>query len=702
SFIEKIYTEPHGLRETENSQCAKCTACKNACPDINEENGYWKEIESRPKRDVYFAFPGLVFGFYFYYFLQAGAWSYYFGGHWTDEPAVVRTAFLSGGDARTAGFFFSPGVPRAVAAVLTLALCALASWALFSRLEPPIGRWLLRRDPTTDPTRVRHVLFSLAAFTAFVTFYTFAGAPTLRKLSGAPQIFGIVVLVTATAVLMRRLRRTPKGFAEESLGRAIVKRWSRTDVAPPRDLRDAFLHQTIRSEERVQAFSQVLKIYKEAVSENLSDGFVTRDQLRVLDSVRQGLRIRKAEHERVMAELAEEERVSKADPARPVSAEKRLQLETYSSALGRYLDRALGVDAAQDDRFLVQLRAQYRVTEEEHSAVLDRLLGGAQGMAARLAEELATIERAAHTIQALDREASAVHEFLADLLRRRRERAIDRLIRGLSFAPDDETSRQIRTGLCSSDQKARANAVEHQLCANVAPEVAHRLLAASRRAAGLASQAGLVELLQARTESVDPYVRAAALYALAARGEADAETLIRLNDDEHEAVRETARHFRERTSREASDSGGRTDFLTVEKIVALRSAPIFSRLGPEELAELARSSVERRYAAGEALCREGERGNEVFILLEGGVIVSRSGSSIQKVVGQEEAGALIGEMAVLDPAPRSATVVAGADGARVLRLNGDAFRHTLELEPAIADGVIRALARRLRGSSASP
>ena len=75
---------------------------------------------------------------------------------------------------------------------------------------------------------------------------------------------------------------------------------------------------------------------------------------------------------------------------------------------------------------------------------------------------------------------------------------------------------------------------------------------------------------------------------------------------------------------------------------------------------------------------------------------------IQKVVGKEEAGGLIGEMAVLDPAPRSATVVAGADGTRVLRLNGDAFRHALNLEPAIADGVIRALAQRLRGSTVSP
>src|ERR687884_596654 len=129
SFIEKIYTEPHGLRETPNSQCAKCTACKKLCPDINEENGYWKEIQSKPKRFVYFAFPGVVFGFYFYYYLQSGTWSYYFGTpegvRWVNQPMIIHRAFMPGHNAETAGFFFLPVVPRALASLLTLAACAL-------------------------------------------------------------------------------------------------------------------------------------------------------------------------------------------------------------------------------------------------------------------------------------------------------------------------------------------------------------------------------------------------------------------------------------------------------------------------------------------------------------------------------------------------------------------------------------------------
>ena len=89
SFVEKIYTEPRNLRPTANSQCVKCTACKAACPDINEENSYWKDIRLPAKRHVYFSFPGLVLAFYVYYYLQAGTWEYYFGGGWTTDRLLA-------------------------------------------------------------------------------------------------------------------------------------------------------------------------------------------------------------------------------------------------------------------------------------------------------------------------------------------------------------------------------------------------------------------------------------------------------------------------------------------------------------------------------------------------------------------------------------------------------------------------------------
>ncbi len=373
------YTEPHGLRETPNSQCAKCTACKKSCPDINEENGYWKEVESRPKRFVYLAYPGLVFGFYFYYYLQSGTWEYYFSGVWTNELGLFRSAFLPGHSKGTAGLFFLPAMPRALAAILTLALCALVSFFLFSQLERLVGRWLRRRDPEAGKVRVRHVMFTVAAFTAFVTFYTFAGAPTLRLVPGLPRFFAIFVVLTATLSLARRMPRTQKTFAEESLARNIIKRWPWTEVKPPKDLREAFLIHTIRSNQSSEGYARLLAIYKDAVRESLLDGLVTRQAVNLMLLLRNQLQTKQQDHEKIMAALVEEERTRIDHLSKQMSAEKRLQLDTYVLALEGYLERVLEANGAPDDSFINELRAEFRVTKDEHAAVLSGLFGGEKG-----------------------------------------------------------------------------------------------------------------------------------------------------------------------------------------------------------------------------------------------------------------------------------------------------------------------------------
>jgi hypothetical protein len=313
SFIEKVYTEPQGLRETPNSQCTKCTACKKACPDINEENGYWKEIGSRPKRLVYYAFPGLVFGFYCYFYVQSGTWHYYFSGAWTRQPGLVYTAFFPGGDQWTAGFFFLPTVPRALAAALTLALWSLTGVFLFSQLERLVAWW--RRGTPRDDTRVRHITMTIAAFIAFVTFYSFAGAPTLRLAPWVHQLVRILAVAAATLFLVRRLPRTPQAFAEETLARNIIKHWEWTDIDPPRDLREAFLLHTIRTRESQRSAASILESYKQAVRVALADGFVTREEVQQLQALRHELGIAAADHERVMSELMEEEPDGRSNPA---------------------------------------------------------------------------------------------------------------------------------------------------------------------------------------------------------------------------------------------------------------------------------------------------------------------------------------------------------------------------------------------------
>lgn len=696
SFVEKIYTEPHGLRETENSQCQKCSACKKFCPDINEENGYWKEIGLRSKQIIYFAFPGLVFAFYFYYYLQSGNWDYYFGGRWTNEPGVIRTAFLPGHNPATAGFFFLPVVPRALAAALTLVGCALASYLLLSMCEPLIGNWLRRRDATTDAQRTRHVMFSIAAFAAFVIFYSFAGQPSLRKLTliPAPQLAGIVMVLTATMFLLRRLRRTQKNFAEETLARSIIKRWEWTDTTPPKDLHEAFLIHTIRSGESARESAKVIEVYKDSVREALANGFVTREEVNLLAHLRDQLKIKKSDHEEIMASLADEDRAVLSDPAKQITAEKRLQLTTYANALKRYLERVMAAEGNPDDKFIVRLRAEYAVTRKEHMAVLDEILGGDSGMAAQLAEALRTIERAEFTIKALELSPSPTHDLLADVLRRRHERAVQNLMRGLRFSLPDESTTNLRRALSSPDLGQRESIIG-QFQTILSPAIRERLINAYRETVLVeSSMRTLTDMLAARLQSVDPYVRAIALYALAERGAVDSRTLQALITDEHEVVRETAIQLNQHSGHRPE---GHANLMFVGKMIALRGAPIFSTLAPEGLAELARASREEAFPPGGEISSAGEIGEEVFIVLGGEVEVlakdRTTGQLIENKVGK---GGFIGELAVLDPAARTEKMRAGNFGARVLRLDGDAFRKAIEAEPLIASQVIQTLAQRLR------
>jgi Cyclic nucleotide-binding domain len=699
SFIEKIYTEPHGLRETRNSQCAKCTACKKSCPDINEENGYWKDIDSRPKRFVYYAFPGLVFGFYFYFYLQSETWHYYFSGAWTRQPGLVYTAFFPGYDAPTAGFFFARAVPRALAAALTLALCGLASCFIFSQLERLIGAWLRRRETPRDEARVRHLTMTTAAFAAFITFYSFAGAPTLRLIPSMQHLFLILVVATAALFLARRLLRTQQAFAEETLAKNILKHWEWADVEPPKDLREAFLIHTIRSRESKKGSAQILEVYKNALRDTLAHGYVTRQEVQLLESLRNQLHIRNADHEKIMSELAEEERDLLSDPTKQPSAEKVLQLETYARVLESYLERVFAADGTPDDSFLKELRDEYHVTAEEHATVLDKLLGGTSAVATQIVDELKVIERTSHTIQVFARESLPACHFLVGLMQRRRERAIDRVLHRLGLSSEDETGRRVRQGLGSDALETREAAVE-RLGARVPQATAAQLLSVYRETADReAKLTTMADILRVRALSTDPYVRAVALHLLGELGAVDDAMLERLCQDEHELVREVAWAIQEGLEQKAGVGVQKSRLTTIEKMFALGAAPMFSRLTLEGLTELARASIEAEYAPGQTLCEEGEQGNEVFILLAGEVIFLRGQGADAKVVGSEGAGSLFGEMAVLDPAPRSATARAGASGVRVLRLNGDAFREVLNANPTIGSGIIRTLAQRLRGEA---
>jgi CRP/FNR family transcriptional regulator, cyclic AMP receptor protein len=133
------------------------------------------------------------------------------------------------------------------------------------------------------------------------------------------------------------------------------------------------------------------------------------------------------------------------------------------------------------------------------------------------------------------------------------------------------------------------------------------------------------------------------------------------------------------------------------KVKSLRQASLFEGLSKKELTELARRSEDMELDPGTVLCREGEVGQEFFVILEGEVDVKRKGRKL----GTRGPGDFIGEIALLEDIQRTATVTAKTP-LHVFVLTRPAFQHLVNEHPAVERKVMRTLARRLAELSSDP
>ena len=91
-----------------------------------------------------------------------------------------------------------------------------------------------------------------------------------------------------------------------------------------------------------------------------------------------------------------------------------------------------------------------------------------------------------------------------------------------------------------------------------------------------------------------------------------------------------------------------------EYLAHLAKVPLFSLCGKGELRQVARRSTKVNLAEGKVFVREGSIGREFFVILDGRAEVTREG----KPVAELGPGDFVGELSLLDPAPRDATVTA--------------------------------------------
>lgn len=131
--------------------------------------------------------------------------------------------------------------------------------------------------------------------------------------------------------------------------------------------------------------------------------------------------------------------------------------------------------------------------------------------------------------------------------------------------------------------------------------------------------------------------------------------------------------------------------LTIERVALLQSVDIFVETPAHILASVARIVEEVVLVPGENFIQEGDIGDCLYMVIEGEVRVHHDEYTLQ-ILGP---GKTVGELALLDPEPRSASVTA-VDDVLLFRISRETFDEVMADRSEIAQGIIRTLTRRIR------
>lgn len=134
---------------------------------------------------------------------------------------------------------------------------------------------------------------------------------------------------------------------------------------------------------------------------------------------------------------------------------------------------------------------------------------------------------------------------------------------------------------------------------------------------------------------------------------------------------------------------------TIEKVYFLKGVELFAALNGQDVLDIALAAEEVEKMAGEEIVREGELDDSLYVVVSGTTGVYRG----TQMVAQLKEGEVFGELALLDPAPRSATVRTVSDST-LLRVEREVFLDLVRANHEIAEGITRMLARRLRAMMA--
>jgi hypothetical protein len=397
--VQMFYTGPRGLLGTDahdkppqsitQSTCrtvdssgqekSACVSCQSPCIDIDAERSYWEGITKPDQKILFYSYFGLMFGFYWFYFLYAGNWDYYYSGTWTHEEGQLRTLFNPG------FYFFNQAIPipKVITAPLTLAVFAIGSYFISLGLEKAYRAYLHSKNKHLNEEQILHVMFVLSVFVSFNVFFMFGGRPNISLLPGW-AILGLngIIVILSSLWLYRSLTRSRERYSRESLASNLRRQLNKLAVDWSKLLDGRSLQDLVPDE--VYVLAKVLpdfkradrvQVYKGVLREALEEGKVnSAESLEVLKDMRKELNVTDEEHYAVLAELGVED-YTLLEPQKQRTRETQLRIEGYRRASESLIQQLLEsgtplLDAiARRQKEIMALRQEYAITTDEHEQV---------------------------------------------------------------------------------------------------------------------------------------------------------------------------------------------------------------------------------------------------------------------------------------------------------------------------------------------
>ncbi|BCE01529.1 4Fe-4S binding protein [Marinicellulosiphila megalodicopiae] len=321
--VQKFYSGTSGLLEQKahfsnsnitQSMCrtsdnkSNCVACKTDCPDIDLEKNYWSEITENGRKFFYFGFPGLVIGFYLYYFLYSGNWEYVFTGQPVKDINQIQSLL-------NPGLFINNQIikiPKIIAAPGVIALCILLTNIIGRTLQNHYQNLRLKAGSPLSEKEYLHAAFNISVFITFNVFYIFSGRSNLNSLPFyLTYIIDFSLIAFSTIWLVKSFKRTAQEYKIESVGNTLrnnIKRspinWN--EVLENRSVVD-LSHHEIYALARIMpkiSKSESSTIYKEALSDAFYRGDLKTEQgLMIIDDLKTKLHISQKQHEAFLNDL---------------------------------------------------------------------------------------------------------------------------------------------------------------------------------------------------------------------------------------------------------------------------------------------------------------------------------------------------------------------------------------------------------------